>query len=172
MFILGPVLIGLLYAAVNSFVPARHRRSFNALMVAGAGAAYISGGAFGPLELAFTTVVTVVAFRGLSSWGWIGVGWLLHTAWDVAHHLRGAPLLPFAADSSFGCAICDPVIAVWCFAGGPSAGDVVRWLQRRRVQGDPGERADADVVAVGERDGQFGLDGVGGVVDEGGVRRA
>lgn len=172
MVILGPVLIGLLYAAVNSFVPERHRRPFNAVMVAGAGAAYLSGGAFGPFELAFTAVTTVVAFRGLSSWRWIGVGWLLHTAWDVAHHVRGEPLLPFAHDSSFGCAICDPVIALWCFAGGPSVADFARRLQRRRVHGDAGERADVDVVAVGERDGQLGLDGLVGPVDEGGVRRA
>jgi MFS family permease len=140
MSLFGPVLIGVLYAAANSFVPERHRRSFNALMIAGAGAAYLSGGAFGPVELVFTTVMTVVAFRGLGSWRWIGVGWLLHTAWDVAHHLRGEPLLPFAHDSSFGCAICDPVIALWCFAGGPSVRDVARRLQRRRAQVDTGRR--------------------------------
>ncbi|MFC7641974.1 DUF6010 family protein [Streptosporangium lutulentum] len=40
--------------------------------------------------------------------------------WDVIHHLKDAPILPFAEHSSFGCAICDPVIALWCFAGGPS----------------------------------------------------
>jgi hypothetical protein len=166
MSILGPALIGLLYAAANSFVPERHRRPFNALMVAGAGAAYVSGGAFGPLELAFTTVMTVVAFRGLSSWRWIGVAWLLHTAWDVAHHVRGAPLLPFAHGSSFGCAVCDPVIALWCFAGGPSVMDVARRLQRRRPHGDAGERADVDVVAVGERERQLGLDRLGRAIDE------
>ncbi len=50
----------------------------------------------------------------------IGVGWLLHTAWDVLHHLYGNPIIPFVPTSSLGCAICDPVIAVWCFAGGRS----------------------------------------------------
>ncbi|MFC5827210.1 DUF6010 family protein [Nonomuraea insulae] len=40
--------------------------------------------------------------------------------WDVIHDLKDAPILPFAEHSSFGCAICDPVIALWCFAGGPS----------------------------------------------------
>lgn len=45
----------------------------------------------------------------------------------VAAHLlghrprvRGANILPFAPHSSTGCAICDPLIAIWCFAGGPS----------------------------------------------------
>ena len=63
--------------------------------------------------------------------GLIGVGWLLHTAWDVVHHLRGEPIIPFAHDSSLGCAICDPVIAVWCLAGGPSVPDLLARLRRR-----------------------------------------
>lgn len=61
-----------------------------------------------------------VAYRGLNSWPLIGIGWLLHTAWDMAHHIKGNPILPFFHDSSLGCAICDPVIALWCFGGGPS----------------------------------------------------
>jgi hypothetical protein len=49
----------------------------------------------------------------------------------VLHHLYGNPIVPFAADSSFGCAICDPVIALWCFAGAPSVYDLLR---RRRLE--------------------------------------
>ena len=41
------------------------------------------------------------------------------------------PIVPFAADSSFGCAICDPVIALWCFAGAPSVYDLLR---RRKLE--------------------------------------
>ncbi|WP_309117160.1 DUF6010 family protein [Saccharothrix sp.] len=115
-----PILIGLLYVALNSLIPERHRRPFNAVLVGGAGAAYLSGGGFGVWEFAFTVVATYVAFRGLRSWTFIGVAWLLHTAWDFAHHVKGSPIIPFAEHSSLGCAICDPVIAVWCFAGGPS----------------------------------------------------
>jgi len=48
------------------------------------------------------------------------VAWLLHAAWDTLHYLRGAPIIPFLSHSSFGCAICDPVIAIWCLRGGPS----------------------------------------------------
>ena len=69
--------------------------------------------------------------RGLRSYNWIGAGWLLHTGWDVLHHLYGNPIVPFAADSSFGCAICDPVIALWCFAGAPSVYDLLR---RRKLE--------------------------------------
>ncbi|PYU22172.1 MAG: hypothetical protein DMG30_15570 [Acidobacteria bacterium] len=43
----------------------------------------------------------------------IGIGWLFHTGWDVLHHLYGNPIVPFVPTSSLGCAICDPVIAIW-----------------------------------------------------------
>jgi Family of unknown function (DUF6010) len=127
---LPPILFGLMYAAVNSFIRAEHRRAFNAVMVAGAGAAYLSAG-FGRWELCFTAVMTYVAFRGLRSWRWIGVGWLLHTAWDILHYINGKQILPFVHNSSLGCAICDPVIALWCFADGPSAPDLLRQGLRR-----------------------------------------
>lgn len=64
--------------------------------------------------------MTYCAYRGLDSLAFIGVAWLPHTGWDVLHHLKGAPIPPFSAHSSFGCALCDPVIALWCSAGGPS----------------------------------------------------
>jgi len=118
--VVAPILIGLCFVAANSLIPETHRRKFNAIFVAGAGAAYLSGGAMGGWEFAFTIVATYCAFRGLESWTYIGIAWLLHTAWDVVHHIKGAPIIPFAHDSSLGCAICDPVIAIWCFAGGPS----------------------------------------------------
>ncbi|GAA2895703.1 hypothetical protein Acy02nite_25650 [Actinoplanes cyaneus] len=120
MSVLLPLLIGVVAVLVLSLLPDRHRRKVNALGIAGAGAVYVSGGGFGVWELAFTTVMTVVAYLGLRDWRWIGAGWLLHTGWDVLHHLKGNPILPYAHDSSFGCAICDPVIALWCFAGGRS----------------------------------------------------
>jgi hypothetical protein len=125
--VLAPILIGLVYVLLSSLIPEPHRRKFNAVLVGGAGAAYLSGGALGPWELAFCALVTYVAFRGLDSWTFIGFGWLLHTAWDVVHHLKGQPILPFAHDSSFGCAFCDPVIAIWCFTGGRS---VTGWFRR------------------------------------------
>jgi Family of unknown function (DUF6010) len=127
MTVVAPLLIGVLYALVNSLIRSPDtRRRVNAIMVAGAGAAYLSGGGFGPWELPFTAVVAYCAYRGLESWTFIGIAWLLHTGWDVLHHLKGNPILPFAEHSSLGCAICDPVIAIWCFAGGPSVGEPLR----------------------------------------------
>ncbi|MEU0464903.1 DUF6010 family protein [Amycolatopsis sp. NPDC006131] len=120
------LLIGAAYVVVNSFIPEAHRRPFNAVFVAGAGAAYLSGGGLGIWEFAFTAAATYVAYRGLESWTFIGIAWLMHTAWDVVHHLRGEPIVPFAEHSSLGCAICDPVIAIWCFAGGRPVLSVLR----------------------------------------------
>lgn len=124
-----PVVIGLLYITLVSFFREPARRQFNAIMVAGAGAAYLNGG-LGPLEFAFLTVMTFLAYRGLQSYTFIGVAWLLHSGWDIVHYLYGNPIVPFAATSSFGCALCDPVIALWCFAGGPS---VFEWFRPRRA---------------------------------------
>jgi Family of unknown function (DUF6010) len=129
MTVIAPILIGVVYVLLNSLIREPQRRRFNAIMVAGAGAAYLSGGGFGPWEVAFTTVATYCAYRGLESWTFIGIAWLLHTAWDVAHHVGGNPILPFAEHSSLGCAICDPVIAAWCLAGGRSAVDALRTLR-------------------------------------------
>jgi hypothetical protein len=95
------------------------RQRFSAVIIAGAGAAYLSGG-LGPWEFVFCAVMTVIAFRDLTDYRWIGAGWLMHSAWDVLHHLYGNPIIPFAPLSSFGCAVCDVGLAVWYFAGAPS----------------------------------------------------
>jgi hypothetical protein len=117
--VIAPVIVAVIYISAVSLFKEPQRRNFNAIMIAGAGAAYLNGG-FGMWEFAFTTVVTFFAYRGLDSYRFVGIGWLLHTIWDVLHHLYGTPIVQFVATSSLGCAICDPVIAAWCFAGGPS----------------------------------------------------
>ena len=123
--LIAPIIVALLYVSACSFFEEPNRRHFNAIMIGGAGAAYLNGG-FGIWEFAFTAVVTYLAYEGLKSYRFIGIGWLLHSGWDVMHHLYGNPIVPFSPTSSLGCAICDPVIALWCFAGGPSAFDVMR----------------------------------------------
>ena len=137
MNVVAPILIGLAYVALVSLVPEPGRRTFNALFVAGAGAAYLSSGALGPWELLFTAAITFCAYKGLTSYRWIGVAWLLHTILDIIHHLLGRPILPFAPHSSFGCAICDPVIALWCFANGPSIHRLVRRDRRPGTEPQP-----------------------------------
>jgi hypothetical protein len=105
-------------------------------MIAGAGAAYLNGG-LGVWEFAFTPAVTFCAYKGLRDYRFVGVGWLLHTAWDVVHHRYGTPIIPFAPKSSAGCAVCDLFLALWCFAGGPAVLDSshLRYLRRHGAAG-------------------------------------
>jgi hypothetical protein len=121
-----PVIIAMVFILLVSLIKEPARQKIMALMIAGAGAAYLSGGGFGLWEMAFCGVLAVFAYQGLRSYTFIGIGWLLHTAWDILHHLYGNPLLPFDATSSLGCTICDPAIALWCFAGAPSLWEVMR----------------------------------------------
>jgi hypothetical protein len=60
-------------------------------MIAGAGAAYLSGG-FGVWEFVFCAVITYCAYRGLHSYRYIGIGWLLHSGWDVLHQFYSNPI--------------------------------------------------------------------------------
>jgi hypothetical protein len=127
-----PVVMALVLIVAVSFIREPARQRFMSVFVAGAGAAYLNGG-LGLWEFAFTAVVTLCAYRGFSSYGFIAAGWLLHTVWDVLHHLYGSPIVFFAPTSSAGCAITDVLIAVWCLLGAPS---VLPWARARSGSGD------------------------------------
>jgi hypothetical protein len=114
-----PVVVAMVFILLVSLIKEPARKKFMAILIAGAGSVYWSGG-FGFWEIAFGALILIVAYNGLRSYSFIGIGWLLHTAWDLLHHLYGNPLLPFDLTSSLGCAICDPVIAIWCFLGAPA----------------------------------------------------
>jgi hypothetical protein len=121
--------ISLVYILLFSLVREPVRQQYNAIVVAGAGAAYLSGG-LGGWEFAFCTLMTFVAYKGLTHYYFIGIGWLLHTVWDVMHHLYGNPIVPFDPASSAGCAVCDSILALWFFAKAPSLFDLLR---RKRI---------------------------------------
>ena len=125
----GAVGIAIVFVLLVSLIAEPARQKFMAIFVAGAGAAYLNGG-LGAWEFLFTAVATYVAYRGLESYRYIGVAWLMHTGWDVLHHLYGEPIVFFAPTSSAGCAITDALIAVWFFASAPSV--YGRRLARRR----------------------------------------
>jgi hypothetical protein len=126
----APIVIAAVFIALVSFIAEPARQRLMAVMIGGAGAAYLSAFGMGYWEFGFTATVTYCAYRGLTSYGFIGVGWLLHTGWDILHHVTGSPLLPFSATSSLGCAVCDPVIALWCFVGAPSLSEFLRGTTR------------------------------------------
>lgn len=134
--LVAPVVIAIIMIALISLLPESARRKFSAVFLAGAGAAYFSGG-FGVWELAFCAGITALAYFGLTSYRAIAVGWLAHTVWDFLHHLYGNPIIPFAPTSSFGCTICDPVLAIWYFAGAPS---VWTLLKPRGAEDRPPQR--------------------------------
>lgn len=116
---LGAVAIAGVFIALMSLVKEPHRLKINALLIAGASAVYWSGG-LGIWEFAFGTLMLIVAFKGLNSYNFIGIGWLLHTAWDILHHLYADPIVYLEPSSSAGCAVCDPLLALWFFLGAPS----------------------------------------------------
>ena len=120
-----PVVIAAIFVALMSLLREPTRQRFNAIFVAGAGAAYLSGG-FGVWEFPFTALATWLAFRGLDDYRFIAAAWLCHTVWDVAHHLWGNPIVPFQATSSAGCAITDALIAIWFWRGAPSVWELAR----------------------------------------------
>ena len=115
----GPALGALVFVAVMSLVAEPTRRTLNAIILAGASGVYLSGG-FGLWELTYPVIGAAIAFRGLRSYGSIGVGWLIHAGRDIAHHLWGNPIWPFMPSSAFGCMIFDSLIASWFLAGAPA----------------------------------------------------
>ena len=117
--LLPPFLIALALIGAMSLLREPSRQKFSAIFLAGAGAAYLSGG-FGIFEFGFCAVITYLAYRGLENYRAIGFGWVLHTCWDIAHHYYGNPIVPFQPSSSIGCAVCDLGLAAWYFAQAPS----------------------------------------------------
>src|SRR2546430_15588053 len=83
---IGPALGALLFVAVMSLVAEPTRRTLNTIILAGASGVYLSGG-FGLWGLSYPGVGTAVAFRGLPSDRFFGVGWLLPAGVGGAHPL-------------------------------------------------------------------------------------
>ena len=50
----------------------------------------------------------------------VAIGWLMHAAWDLPHHLLNKPIWPYQPMSSLGCVIFDSLIAIWFFASAPA----------------------------------------------------
>ena len=123
---LGPALGAIVFIALMSLVPHPARRTFNAVLAAGALGVYLSGG-FGKWELLYPVVAAPIVYLGLRSYRFTGIAWLMHAAWDLPHHLWGHPIWPFMRTSSFGCMIFDSIIAVWFLAGAPS------WVSQGKI---------------------------------------
>jgi hypothetical protein len=116
---LAAILIAFVFITLMSFVKEPYRQKINALLIAGAGAVYWSGG-LGVWEFVFGSLMLFVAYKGLKHYYFIGIGWLLHTGWDILHHFYGNPIVYLEPSSSAGCAVCDPILALWFFFGAPT----------------------------------------------------
>ena len=81
----APLLVAAVLIFLISLFREPGRRKFSAVFLAGAGAAYLSGG-LGIAEFAFCALITFLAYRGLDNYRYIAIGWVLHTCWDLAHH--------------------------------------------------------------------------------------
>ena len=127
------IIIAFVYIILLSLVREPNRQKLSAIIVAGAGAAYLSGG-LGAWEIAFCVLITFLAFKGLTHYYYIGIAWLLHSGWDLVHHLYGNPIVPIDASSSAGCCVCDIVLAIWFFFGAPSVFEIFRPVSTIKVQ--------------------------------------
>ena len=116
----GPVLAAAAVIVLMGLVREPARRTVNALIVAGASGAYMSGGGFGVWEIVYPVFAMPFAYAGLRAYRPIAIAWFMHSGWDFLHHMWGSPIWPFMPTSSFGCLIFDAVIASWCLVGAPS----------------------------------------------------
>jgi hypothetical protein len=123
------VAIAIIYILLSSLVKEPERQKLSAIILAGAGAAYLNGG-LGGWEFPFCAFMTFMAYKGLTHYSFIGIGWLLHTAWDIVHHLYANPIVPFSPSSSAGCAVCDTILAIWFFFKAPSVFD---WFRKQET---------------------------------------
>jgi hypothetical protein len=117
-------IVRALFVAVAAIIAASYltepeRQKLMAIVIGGAGGAYLNGG-FGFWEFLFSISVVVCAYKGLYSYSAIGAGWLLHAIWDILHHTTGQPMISFLPTSSLECAVTDMILAVWFFVGAPS----------------------------------------------------
>jgi hypothetical protein len=116
--LLSPLLVAAVLILVISLIREPGRQKFSAVFLAGAGAAYLSGG-LGLAEFAFCAVITFLAYRGLNNYRYIALAWVLHTCWDLLHHYHGNPIIVFDPTSSIGCAICDLGLTAYYAFGAP-----------------------------------------------------
>jgi hypothetical protein len=116
---IAAVAIALIYIIIFSLVKEPNRQIINALIIAGAGAVYWSGG-LGVWEFPFGVIMVFLAFKGLKNYNYIGIAWLFHTSWDIVHHLYANPIVALSPSSSAGCAVCDTILALWFFYKAPN----------------------------------------------------
>ena len=123
--VIGAIAVATVFISVFSLVREPYRQTINALIIAGAGGVYWSGG-LGFAEFPLGPAMIFLAYKGLKNYKYLAAGWTLHTLYDLLHHYYASPIIPMEPLSSLGCAICDPLLAIWLFAGAPSIFNILR----------------------------------------------
>lgn len=119
MFVLQNVVYAIVFVLVVGAIKEPIRQKSMAIMIAMAGGLF----AYPPYaELGFMwgAAIAVCGYFGLKSYKFIGLGWILHAIWDTLRYSQDAGLVGQAPHSSLGCAVFDPMIALWFFFGAPS----------------------------------------------------
>lgn len=119
MFVLQNVLFAIAFVLVVGAIKEPIRQKAMAIMLAMAGGMF----AYPPYaELGFLwgVGIAVCGYFGLRSYKFIGIGWILHGVWDTFRYSQDAGLVGMGPHSSLGCAVFDPMIALWFFLGAPS----------------------------------------------------
>ena len=93
---LAAALIAVVYIVIFSMVKEPNRQKINAIILAGAGAAYLRGG-FGIGEFVFCGFMTFIAFKDLSNYTFIGIGWLQHDQTALIPELQTTCATDFVA---------------------------------------------------------------------------
>lgn len=117
--VIGNLIAAPVFVIVVSLVPEPYRQVAMAALLTAAGTAYLRHG-LGRLEWAIAAVIVACGLLGFVGYAAIGVGWLLHAVADVVHHLIDRPMFARMPMSSFGCAVFDPLIAIWFLLGAPT----------------------------------------------------
>ena len=114
-----PIFVAFGIILLFSLVKEPYRQTINALIIASAGAIYVHNG-LGPIEFILMPTLIFCAYKGLTNYKFVALGWFIHTAWDLLHHFTRNPVLPYMPSSAMECAITDPIIAIWFYYGAPS----------------------------------------------------
>jgi Family of unknown function (DUF6010) len=122
------VLGALIYIGVFSLIPEPSRRYLSIVALASGSSLYYDGG-LGAWDKLFWLGVMGLAFAGFRWYPAIGVGWIVHTIWDVLNFRVGHGLETNVLRINLHCAIFDPIIALWFAFGAPSVWEL---LKRRK----------------------------------------
>ncbi len=124
-----------LFVAVVGLLKEPTRQRAMAIMVGMAGGLFATP-PFAEAGFLVGAVIAACGYFGLKSYPFIGLGWLLHAAWDTFRYSQDAGLVGQPPHASLGCAVFDPMIALWFFLGAPSV-----WRFARRGSFHPAAKS-------------------------------